>query len=401
MTFDRDITSPFLRDPDEPEEARTGTSLVGGVVDTPSDAPPDAPRLAEQDLLHAEADEITAARDSDAAEHDLRPADVDPLGTRGEAEGPATDLPPDLPASDGQAPVLRSDVSGAREHDAEVGPGPRRRQARPRRSGSAGEAGPAPAVARQADTSGTEGAPSQAVDVEARADALDREAVLDHAPQMPQRSVVDESASLGPEPHDHGQASAGQGSATGAPSTTTAAGRIEAPQQSGSGLTEEPERAATASTAATPSATGSSGATASPVSHVPPVARSAPSATAPRIEQARPMARVEPAIPPASVDFGPAAPAPAHTVASAHGTVASAHGTVASRHGTSAAGQEVALAHDVDSAHVVAGHEDDPRDDHHEAVLGPIDWRAWTMSAVGLLAGLAVAVLFYLATIPG
>jgi hypothetical protein len=70
----------------------------------------------------------------------------------------------------------------------------------------------------------------------------------------------------------------------------------------------------------------------------------------------------------------------------------------AEHHAASAAGTDVAIAHDVDPSKVAAGHEDDPRDEHHEEPLGPIDWRAWAASAAGIAVGAGIAALFFVTT---
>ncbi|MBA2570475.1 MAG: hypothetical protein H0V04_04770 [Chloroflexi bacterium] len=61
----------------------------------------------------------------------------------------------------------------------------------------------------------------------------------------------------------------------------------------------------------------------------------------------------------------------------------------------SAAVPHVADAEDVADAHAEAGHAD-----HHAAdPLGPIDWRAWGMSLVGVLVALGVVVALALPTL--
>jgi hypothetical protein len=47
--------------------------------------------------------------------------------------------------------------------------------------------------------------------------------------------------------------------------------------------------------------------------------------------------------------------------------------------------------------HMVGGHahEDDHSADHGDASLGPVDWGAWLISAVGVGAGLMVAVMLF------
>ena len=64
--------------------------------------------------------------------------------------------------------------------------------------------------------------------------------------------------------------------------------------------------------------------------------------------------------------------------------------------------------HAADAHHVGGGHDHDHDEGHADAAeehedqaspLGPIDWRAWGISAIGLAVGVAIAVVLALPTL--
>lgn len=68
------------------------------------------------------------------------------------------------------------------------------------------------------------------------------------------------------------------------------------------------------------------------------------------------------------------------------------------QHADAAPAHEDAVGHDATDDHAAdQGHDDH---EHDAEPLGPIDVAAWGAGALGLLAGLAVAIAFYVSTAP-
>jgi hypothetical protein len=65
--------------------------------------------------------------------------------------------------------------------------------------------------------------------------------------------------------------------------------------------------------------------------------------------------------------------------------------------GTPAAALSTAVPHAAD-AEAAASHEQ--TEEHEEAMLGPIDWRAWAATALGVGVAALIAILFYVASLP-
>lgn len=65
--------------------------------------------------------------------------------------------------------------------------------------------------------------------------------------------------------------------------------------------------------------------------------------------------------------------------------------------GSPGAGMTPATPHVAD-AHAAEEHADAHGDDHGDPPLGPVDWPAWGYAAVGVLIGLLIAGMFYVAT---